>query len=371
MFAKSGSCSEVFRMVYQRGRVSKRALVDELGLSLPTVSAALRTLEQEGLVERNGSYASTGGRPAAVFELRPDARMAVGIEVVARRVNVAALDLYGTVREQRDCQLPFAREQAYFDQVAAQVSDLVASVGCRVCDLLGVTVAIQGIVGDNGRVSFGGLLGADDVHVSVDDFACLRGCPVRLVHDAEAAAFAELWRHPDLDDFLYLSLNNHLGSALVLNRRLLKGGLVGAGVAEHMTLERDGRPCYCGNHGCAETLLGALALERDAGMPLEQFFSQLREGDASCVGLWERYLRNLALLIHNVRMLLGCDVIIGGRLGGYLTAGDLRNLRMLVAAHGSLASSEFRLVRGQYGDRATVVGAGLLPVDEFLTQAWA
>ncbi|MDO4537696.1 MAG: ROK family protein, partial [Coriobacteriales bacterium] len=232
--------------------------------------------------------------------------------------------------------------------------------------LLGVTIAIQGIVGDASRISFGGLLGADDVRVSLEDFVPHLPAPLHFVHDAEAAAYAELWRHRELQDFVYLSLNDHLGSAVVHEGTLLKGGPLGAGVAEHVVLRPGGEPCYCGGKGCAETVLGARSLERSCGLPVDEFFQRLRAGDATCKRLWDNYLSDLALLIHNVRMVSCGDMMLGGRLARFASDADLRVFRMRASEYGALARTPFRLVRGHYSDMAAVMGASLLLVNEFL-----
>ena len=44
-------------------------IVQELQMGLSTVSQNLNLLEQEGLIEKNGFFASTGGRKAKRFRL--------------------------------------------------------------------------------------------------------------------------------------------------------------------------------------------------------------------------------------------------------------------------------------------------------------
>ena len=44
-----------------------------------------------------------------------------------------------------------------------------------------------------------------------------------------------------------------------------------------MCINADGPLCYCGNHGCLETYCSANALEHTSGLPIKDFFVQLRE----------------------------------------------------------------------------------------------
>lgn len=273
--------------------------------------------------------------------------------------------IYGHILGKHTHHIDFEHSEAYEKGVSVFLEEDMAELSIPHERLLGATIAIQGIVSKD-RVTFGGLLGADSAKISLEDFARYISFPLRLVHDAEAAAYAEAWRHGGLQDFAYLSLNNHLGSALIRDQKLVRSNGVGAGVAEHMTAIPQGEQCYCGNHGCFETVLGAKALERHALTPIPSFFEALRADDSKALRIWDTYLEYLALLIHNLRMAACGNVVIGGRLAQYLTQKDLRTLRMKCKDKGVLSSQPFHLVRGHYGDLATVIGAGVMTVNEFL-----
>ena len=51
-------------------------------MGLSTVSQNLTTLEKEGLIERNGYFASTGDGKAQIIRIVPDLRIAIGIGIL-------------------------------------------------------------------------------------------------------------------------------------------------------------------------------------------------------------------------------------------------------------------------------------------------
>ena len=365
MFAKASE-EHVFRYVYKRLRTSKQNIARDLNLSLPTVSHALAALEDEGLVVKRGTFPSSGGRPAKAYELCANARYAIGVELAADSARVALVDLVGNIVTQSVLWTAFSRTEAYLKNVVDHLEAEIRKSGLPHDRLLGITFAIQGIVSRDERVTFGELLGEGGTDISLQDFSQYIRYPLHLVHDAEAAAHAEIWRHRDLKDFVYLSLNDHLGSALVKNRRLMRSNGFGAGVAEHMTAIPLGMQCYCGNHGCFETVLGAKALERQAGTTVQRFFERLQHLDSDALLLWDRYLDNLALLIHNLRMIACGDVMIGGRLSRYLTQRDLRTLRLKLNNKGVLSRYDYHLLCGHYRDSATALGAGIMVINGYL-----
>lgn len=59
--------SKVYQYIYKSKVTSKLQIVSDLQMGLSTVSQNLNLLEQEGLIERNGYFDSTGGRKPRRF----------------------------------------------------------------------------------------------------------------------------------------------------------------------------------------------------------------------------------------------------------------------------------------------------------------
>ena len=95
------NCSDVYRLIYQERRISKSKIASALEMSLPTVTQHLSTLEAEGLIEKQGQMASGIGRKAAAYGIRPEARAAVGLEVLPQQVIAVVIGLYGTVLDRK------------------------------------------------------------------------------------------------------------------------------------------------------------------------------------------------------------------------------------------------------------------------------
>ena len=64
--------SKVYQYIYKSKVTSKLQIVSDLQMGLSTVSQNLNLLEQEGLIERNGYFDSTGGRKAQAIQIVPD-----------------------------------------------------------------------------------------------------------------------------------------------------------------------------------------------------------------------------------------------------------------------------------------------------------
>ena len=97
------------------------------------------------------------------------------------------------------------------------------------------------------------------------------GARVFLDNDANVAALGEKWLGAgrDADNMAMLTLGTGIGGAIVLNGKLFYGMSGMAGEFGHVTIEPNGVPCGCGNHGCAERYASATAVVRMAREAIE------------------------------------------------------------------------------------------------------
>ena len=82
--------------------------------------------------------------------------------------------------------------------------------------------------------------------------------------------------------------------------------------------------------------------------------------------MWDTYLKNLALAMDNMRMLVDCKFVIGGYLQQFLTGEDLE--RLTEYAHRQTAFPELPicLTQSRYGPNAAVLGAAIYYIDQLL-----
>lgn len=356
--------SDIYRLIYQERRISKSRIAAALQMSLPTVTQHLATLETEGLIEKQGQLASGIGRKAAAYAVYPSARVAVGVEVLQERVTAVVIDLYGEVMAKKERPLVFAQEDAYFQSIAALVHEVLESVGAADEAVLGVGLGMQGLVSEDGqKMLYGKIL--DCTGLTVRPLEERLPWPVRFVHDAECAAELELWRHPELTDAVYLSLGAHLGGAIIADGRIQRGRTGRTGTFEHMTLQENGRQCYCGKRGCMECYCSADALLRAGETPAD-FFKLMREGVAEQCKRWTEYMQWLALALNNIHMVMDGVIVLGGHIAPYLTQDDLNRLFAAVQARTAFPENDNFLRLGVQEEDIIATGAAIPLVRSFL-----
>lgn len=97
--------------------------------------------------------------------------------------------------------------------------------------------------------------------------------PAFLECDANAAALAEyalgLGKELDIDSLCMLTLGTGVGNGIILDGKPWHGAAGMGGEAGHMTVDRDGPPCGCGNNGCLEVCASATAIARSTERLIE------------------------------------------------------------------------------------------------------
>ena len=370
--------SKVYHYIYQQHTTSKLQIVQELQMGLSTVSQNLTLLEQEGYIQRNGYFDSTGGRKAQTIQIVPDFRISIGIGILKEMFHMTAIDLYGHILDMETISLSYADTDAYYKQMTEKIQAFITSHHYDPQKILGISIATQGITSsDHTTVTYGKIL--HNTGMNVDHFSSRLPFACHLEHDSKSAAHLELWNHPELDSAIVILLNRNLGGAIITDRHIHQGSTMHSGTLEHMCVNPDGPLCYCGNRGCLETSCSADALEQASGMPIPDFFHSLREisrhtadtdtdekKSSQISQIWEDYLNHLAFAMKNLNLIIDAPMILSGYLASFLTEEDTQYLLKQINAATPFPLRKEQILVGTYGQYTQAAGAALYYVETFL-----
>jgi len=226
----------VLDAIRARAPISRAEISRRVGISKPTVSVALESLLESGLVRE--ARAAGNGRTygATFFEPVAEAALVLGLDLGARFLRGAICDLRGDVRARRDVELPGADVQTVV-AVAADLRDWLLAAGdlpTKAVD--GVVAGVPGVVEPaTGRVGLAdNIRGLDGLRVAVALQERL-GLPTKVENDVNLAAVGERWRGiaQGVDDFAFLSVGTGLGAGIVLAGELHRGRHGAAGEVDY------------------------------------------------------------------------------------------------------------------------------------------
>ncbi|MFE7564304.1 ROK family protein [Kitasatospora sp. NPDC057500] len=265
----------VLRIISRTPR-SRAEVAAESGLTRAAVSSLAEELIAAGLVVEEGPATPSGkvGRPGTALGLNPDGPAGLGAEIGVEHLGACVVDLRGEVRAWRrqDIRNRGRRPAAVMADLAELVRRAAADAALRPA---GLALAVPGLVGAEGALlQRAANLDWRDVAVAAELRLALHaagapglaGLPLRADNEANLGGLAELWLGGGPEHFLHVSAEAGIGSAIVVDGRLLRGARGYAGELGHVPVHPEGPRCACGAHGCLEQYAGESAVLRAAGL---------------------------------------------------------------------------------------------------------
>ncbi|MBE6043827.1 MAG: ROK family protein [Clostridium thermopalmarium] len=207
--------------------------------------------------------------------------------------------------------------------------------------------------------------------------------PVYLDNDANAAAIGEyiFGAGKGTSNMVFVTVSTGIGGGAILNGKIYRGNTSNALEIGHMTLEKDGPRCNCGNYGCAEALasgtaIGRLAKEEIAkgvktslttyeNVTSYEVFKEAEKGDAVAKAVLDKALNYLGICIANIIVSFDPEMVIIG--GGVSKGGDIvfKKVQEVVnkRCFKSMAEST-KIVPAGLGTDAGLMGAVALAIME-------
>lgn len=187
-------------------------------------------------------------------------------------------------------------------------------------------------------------------------------CPIALLNDVQAAAFAEYQldrRQSAVENFSFLTVSTGVGGGLILQGKLLTEPNGVAGHIGHTLADPNGPVCGCGRIGCVEVIASGRAIEAVASRwakpcSPKQVFEYFRQGDSAATALVQRSAQAIANAVAD--LVIGLDiqkVVIGGSVG--LAQGYLALVKHYLTAMPPFYHCQ--LMSAQYGADAGLIGA--------------
>ncbi len=267
----------------------------------------------------------------------------IGVDMGGTNLRIAAISREGQMLEKITTGVKLAMGRDY---VIGEMCDAILHLTERYRSsgrFLGAGIGVPGIIDVEAGMmrKSANLPGWTDYPVR-DEIERRLGARVFLDNDANVAALGEKWLGAarDADDMAMITLGTGIGGAIVLNGEIFYGMSGMAGEFGHVTIEPNGVPCGCGNHGCAERYASATAVVRmareaiasgdapelakaansDPEFSAKSVYNLAMKGDAPAQRIFNRFGEVLGILLANLINILDLDMFVIG--GGVVSAWD-------------------------------------------------
>ncbi|TML73606.1 MAG: ROK family transcriptional regulator [Actinobacteria bacterium] len=337
-----------------RAEISRRA-----GISKPTVSQALESLLDAGLVRESSRYPGGPSYGAVFFEPVEDAALVLGFDLGARFLRGALCDLRGDVRARQDVALEGAGAEEVLAAIDSLHASLVGSSGLTDGAMDGAVIGVPGVVDGAGqRITLAENVPGLEGRPFRAELEERLGMTVTVENDINLAALGEQAQGVarGVEDFVFLSIGTGLGSGVVLRGELHRGhnGAAGELDGARAGMSDDFDPCAAALTVLAEQIAAGAETELRQPYTGRTIFAAARRGDTVAQALVQEEARRIALHIVPIAAVADVALVVLG--GGIGANGDL-----LLAPVRALLSEWLpyppRVEVSSLGDAAVLTGA--------------
>lgn len=361
---------KLFAAIYRTPNQTKLQLSRVLDQSLSTIDNNIKSLLDENMITTSGLLASTGGRKATGYIINERHKLALGLFINKTDVIICATDLNGEIIASGTIAQPYQQNDEYFVELARQVQDFIAKENLDEQIILGIALAIQGVVAPDGKsVNYGPILKNNGL--VLENIQKHFKLPCSLHHDSKAAAFAQLWEQPSLTNAALYLLNENFGGALIIAKMVHYGTNSFGGLIEHLKVGTEHRKCYCGDEDCLECYCSQSSLEGLTHLKVQDFFHKLRNlplsTKSTLKGIWTSYLEHLSYAIRQNNKLVDGKIILTGSVAPFLNDDDHQRILELCNRDNGFPIAKGDLIVSPQNDSVVALGAARYLINTYLS----
>ncbi|MEI2464325.1 ROK family transcriptional regulator [Niallia taxi] len=320
---KKENKSLVLSQIINHAPLSRADIAQRSGLNKGTVSSLVAELIEEKLINESGPGESSGGRRPVMLHFNHGAGHTIGIDLGVNYILGVLTDLSGNIVVHKNEAYKNTSYEDTISRVVNIIKFLINAAPPSPYNIVGIGVGTPGIIDKKGTLLLAPNLGWHDIPFQTE-LEKIFQIPVIVENEANTGAYGEkqfgVGQHAD--NLIYISAGIGIGAGIIINGELYSGFTGYSGEVGHMTIDRNGAKCTCGNKGCWELYASEQALLSKANsknlpkeIGLDDIISLAKEGNKEILETLAEIGENLAVGIINIIHAFNPEqIIIGNRL---------------------------------------------------------
>ncbi|MDE5051212.1 ROK family transcriptional regulator [Niallia taxi] len=320
---KKENKSLVLSQIINHAPLSRADIAQRSGLNKGTVSSLVAELIEEKLINESGPGESSGGRRPVMLHFNHGAGHTIGIDLGVNYILGVLTDLSGNIVVHKNEAYKNTSYEDTISRVVNIIKFLISAAPPSPYNIVGIGVGTPGIIDKKGTLLLAPNLGWHDIPFQTE-LEKIFQIPVIVENEANTGAYGEkqfgVGQHAD--NLIYISAGIGIGAGIIINGELYSGFTGYSGEVGHMTIDRNGAKCTCGNKGCWELYASEQALLSKANsknlpkeIGLDDIISLAKEGNKEILETLAEIGENLAIGIINIIHAFNPEqIIIGNRL---------------------------------------------------------
>lgn len=267
---KQMNAGMVYRLIDRYGPVSRIELSKKAHLAPASITKIVRELLQAHLVQETEFLdAGCRGRPAVGLVLDSRGWHYLSVHIGNGDITLALRDLSSKMIAEQQFPLPVVAEKSLLTRILHHVDRFFIHHQHKLERLTAIAITLTGTInGQTGIVHSMPFYQVENMPLGAE-LEKRTGLPVFIQHDICAWTKAEalFGASREDSDIIQVVIHHNVGAGIITDGQLLHGGRATRAEIGHSQVDPCGKLCYCGNHGCLETVAGidailALAAQR-------------------------------------------------------------------------------------------------------------
>ncbi|WPD76080.1 ROK family protein [Dickeya fangzhongdai] len=278
---KQMNAGGVYRLIDENGPISRIELSKQAQLAPASITKIVRELMEAHLV-RETEYQEMGsrGRPAIGLVLDTEAWHYLSVRISNQVMTLALRDLSGHLVVEERVDLPTEHPQSVLDRILIEIDQFFIRHQRKLERLTAIAITSPGMV-DSSTGIIHRMPFYDVEEMAIGPALEKRtGVPVYLQHDICAWTMAEalFGASRGCQNVIQIVIDHNVGAGVITGGRILHAGSRTLVEIGHTQVDPYGKRCYCGNHGCLETVASIESMLELAQQRLKGSMSSLLHG---------------------------------------------------------------------------------------------
>lgn len=276
---KQTNAGAVYRLIDQLGPVSRIDLSRLAQLAPASITKIVREMLEAHLVQETEiQEPGSRGRPAVGLMVETEAWHYLALRVSRGEIHLALRDLSSKLVVEERLELALQDPQPLLNRIISEIDHFFIRHQGKLERLTAIAITLPGIIDTESgiihRMPF-----YDDVKDMPlgETLAAHTGVPVYIQHDISAWTMAEslFGASRGARDIIQVVIDHNVGAGVITDGRLLHAGSSSLVEIGHTQVDPYGKRCYCGNHGCLETIASVESVLELAQVRMHQSMSSM------------------------------------------------------------------------------------------------
>jgi len=308
---KQTNAGAVYRLIDQTGPVSRIDLSRLAQLAPASITKIVREMLEAHLVQETEiQEPGSRGRPAVGLMVETQAWHFLSVRINRGEINLALRDLSSQLVVEEQLDLPLEDDTPFLDRIVNHVDHFFIRHQQKLERLTAIAITLPGVIDtERGIIHSMPFYSVQSVPLG-EALEAHTGVPVFIQHDISAWTMAEglFGASRGARDVIQVVIDHNVGAGVITDGRLLHGGSSSLVEIGHTQVDPYGKRCYCGNHGCLETIASIDSVLELAQQRMSQSMSSMLHGTPLTVESLCEAARQGDLLARDIIVGVGTNV---------------------------------------------------------------